>query len=162
MPINSPNKNRIVIAKGDSGATHHYIRPQDEDCLKNRKPNTTIKVTLPNAQAISSTTQGDLSLHKSISKQGRNAIILPQLQSSSLISLGQLCDDDCQVHLDKKKLKVYKNKEIILRGIRNRRDGLWDMLLHQPLKEDNYIKPTTHAALCGITKKICPIISLIM
>ena len=50
-------------------------------------------------------------------------------------------------------MKVCKNREVVLRGIRNRRDGLWDMPLIQPLKEDNYIKPATHAALHGITKK---------
>ena len=87
MPINSPNKHYIVIAKGDSGATRYYIRPQDEACLKDRKLNFTITVTLPNVQAISPTRQGDLSLHQSISFKGRNAIILPQLQSSLLISL---------------------------------------------------------------------------
>ena len=63
LPANSPNKHRIVIAKGDSGATHHYICPQDKAYLKDRKPNSTITVTLPNAQAISSTIQGNLSLH---------------------------------------------------------------------------------------------------
>ena len=36
LHANSSNKDRIVIAKGDSRATHHFICPQDEACLKNK------------------------------------------------------------------------------------------------------------------------------
>ena len=153
LPVKSPNENHIIIAKGDSGATNHCIRPQDEAFLKNTKPNSTIKVTLPNAKAISSTTQGELSLHHTISKQGRNAIILLQLQSSSLISLGQLCDDNCKVHLDKEEMNACKNGKVVLKGIRNKHDGLWDMPLKPTLTEDNCAKPPTHAALYGSNKR---------
>ena len=110
LPDNS-HKKSIVIAKGDSGASHHYIRQQDQHCLTDIKPNSSARVTLPNAKAISSTKQGNLNLHKSLTSKATNAVILPQLQSSSLVSLGQLCDDDCQVHLHKKDMKVHKNKK---------------------------------------------------
>ena len=77
MPINSSNKNHIIITKGDSGATHHYIYPQDKACIVNTKSNSTINITLPNAHTISSTRKVNLSLYQSISKQGRNTVILP-------------------------------------------------------------------------------------
>ena len=59
-----------------------------------------------------------------LSKKAKDAIVLPDLKSLLLISLGQLCDNNYQVLLDKRKLRVYKNKEIILEGIRNSSNGL--------------------------------------
>ena len=55
------------------------------------------------------------------------------LKNASLISLGQLCDDDCKVFLDKRKLAVYKNDKLIIHGSRNYSDRLWDV--HFPTKE---------------------------
>ena len=77
MPRNSPSKNRLIIARGNSRKTYYYISLQDEDCLNNTKLNSTMKITLLNAQAISPTTKGNLSLYQSISRQGKNAVILP-------------------------------------------------------------------------------------
>lgn len=100
----SSHKAPVTIAKGDSGASKHYWRPQDKNCLTNVQPYTNIAVTLPNANSISSETKGELPLSNKLSSRAKEAIVLPQLQSSSLISLGQLCDDDCDIHLNKKEL----------------------------------------------------------
>ena len=43
------------------------------------------------------------------------------------MSLGQLCDNDCEIILNKKKLVVLKNNKKILHADRNRSDGLWDI-----------------------------------
>ena len=53
MPADSPCTH--TIAKGDSGATNHYLRPQDQHCLANKQANTSIQVTLPNNKSIPST-----------------------------------------------------------------------------------------------------------
>ena len=80
-------------------------------------------------------------------------VVLPSLKSSSLISLGQLCDDDCSVLLDKKKLYVKKNNSMVLEGNRNMKDGLWDIPIpyydvgKRALQTDNYIHTPTHAAM---------------
>ena len=58
--------------------------------------------------------------------------MFPDLHSSSLISLGQLCDDDCHIHLDKHKIIVRKNHNVIFTGKRNFTDGLWDINLSTP------------------------------
>ena len=46
----------------------------------------------------------------------------------SLISLGQLCDDNCKVVLTKKKLYAYEDNKKVLEGNRiTSGDGLWDI-----------------------------------
>ena len=97
---------------------------------------------LPNAQSILSTKQGQLNLHPSLSTQSQQAIVLPQLKSASLISLGQLCDNKCTILLDKKKISVYKDNKVIINGYRNPIDGLWDI----PIKS-NYVSPPLIASL---------------
>ena len=89
LPVDS-NKSSTVIAKGDSGATNHYWRPEDKHVLDEIKKDTSIKVTLPNSQGIQSTDKGTLPISKYLSKKAQQATVLPQLSSSSLISLGQL------------------------------------------------------------------------
>ena len=69
------------------------------------------------------------------------------------MSLGQLCDDDYEVLLNKKKLTVKNNNKEILHGDRNRSDDLWDIKIpcyevyKRELQSDNFIKPPVHAAM---------------
>ena len=71
--------------------------------------------------------QGELLLSQHLSKQAKTAVVLPNLTSSSLISLGQLCDNGCKVNLDKNSLNVYKDSKLIMEGTRNKINGLWDI-----------------------------------
>ena len=71
---------------------------------------------IPNGATITSTKKGILPLSKKLTKEDSTAKILPGLSSASLISSGQLCDNDCKVFLDKKKLIAVKDDEIILEG----------------------------------------------
>ena len=121
-------QNNVIFAKGDSGATSHYIRIEDSDkCLDNIKKYDGPSVMLPDAGTIKPTLQGQLLLSNKLSKQAQRATVLPALKSSSLISLGQLCDNDCTVILDKNKMLAIKKNEVILRGCRNYLDGLWNI-----------------------------------
>ena len=122
-------KDKIIIAKGDIGATKHCIRDKDRKVLNNVEYYQGSSVTLPNNATIRSTEKGTIPLNKKLLKTAQTASILPGLESSSLISLGQLCDDDCKVLLDKKSLFVIKKDELILRGYRNKEDLLWDILV---------------------------------
>ena len=47
--------------------------------------------------------------------------------SISLLSIGQLCDDNCQALFDKHLLHIFKNRKLILQGFRIFLDGLWDI-----------------------------------
>ena len=94
---------------------------------------------LPNLQTIKAKQQGTLPIGLSKAASTVHIFDDEDLKNASLISLGQLCDDDCIVHLDKHKLLVFKDKTKILQGTRNHTDGLWDV--HFPSKE-----LTTHYA----------------
>ena len=138
----------FAIMKGDSGATSHYVRDQDKACLTNLTPYSGPSVLLPDADSIPPSQQGTLTLHHDLSRQAQVGTVLPQLRSSSLLSLGQLCDDGCDVVLNKRKLYAIKDKEVILQGFRNTTDGLWDIpVAKKQVQPDNYITPPSHAAL---------------
>ena len=148
-PVDShlSSNNNIVIAKGDSGASAHYWREQDKAILQNIHPDTTVKVTLPNAEPISSTLKGTIPLSSKLTSKAKQATVLPNLHSSSLISLGQLCDDNCKVILDKKELNVYKDEQVLLKGYRNSKDGLWDIPITTDTISSNFEMPPTHPGM---------------
>ena len=136
-----------VIAKGDSGATNHCWRPEDKHVLDGIKKDTSIKVTLPNSQGMQSAGKGTLLISKYLSNKAQQATVLPQLSSSSLMSLGKFCDDDCKVELDKSNLKVFKEKKLVMKGYRNQKDGLWDMPMTNPIVINNVKLPQTHPGM---------------
>lgn len=124
--------NRYVIAKGNSAASKHYFTTKDSHVLLKvgfdaKSPT----VLLPNSSSMTATATGELPLHDIISTLGKKTAIFDSLHSS-LISLGQLCDDNCIVVLGKKIMEVIKNNEVIIRGNRSTSgDGLWDIKLPQ-------------------------------
>jgi len=128
------------VAKLYSAASHHYVRPNDQDCLDNIKNYIGPSVTQPDSTQLQPSSQGLLTLSNALSTDAQKATILPNLKSSTLISLGQICDDNCSVLLNKNKLYAVKDDDItynfdrnnfILEGSRNPNDGLWDIPLHK-------------------------------
>ena len=100
-------------------------------------------MVLPYADTIEPTQQGVL--FSNISKQAQTAIALPALQSSSLISLGQLCDDDCIVVLNKKNICAIKEDEVVLQDQRHFTDKIWDIPIQKTsLQEEKYVTPDLH------------------
>ena len=84
------------------------------------QPAASCNVMLPNYEAITPSQRGPIPFSNKLSTAEKDAIMLPQLKSSSLIFLGQLCDDDCSVLLNKTSLKVTKKNEIALELILRR------------------------------------------
>ena len=90
------------------------------------------------------TAVGRLPLPASLTALETNTHVFDDLPSASLISLGQLCDDNCIDILDKHKIQVIKESQVVMQGYRNLEDGLWDI----PIK-----KPFKHKALAIITRE---------
>ena len=65
----------------------------------------------------------------SLSTNAQTALIYPDLNNESLLSIGQFCVDDCLALFTKKNVYIIKDDAVILNGVRNRTDGLWDIQL---------------------------------
>ena len=74
---------------------------------------------------------GILPLHQSLTNRAKQVQVLPKLTNSSLLSIGQLCDDNCAALFRKHDLHVFKYNKLVLKGVRNYCDGLWDVPLPQ-------------------------------
>lgn len=103
-----PNPTHIYIAKGDVGASSHQFRPEDALLLNDLQRNNTVNVKISDGKAIVSFYQDQPPFPNMLSKQSKTVTIPPHLRNVSLFSLGQLCDNNCDVHLDKKNLTVKK------------------------------------------------------
>ena len=156
---NRPPKQPIsnCIAKADSGASDHYLRECDEDCLKNIQSFNGPHVTLPNNSQLQATRHGDLPFSDLLSKEAKTGVILPGLHSSSLVSLGKLCDDGCEILLNDRKMYAVKNNTVVLEGQRNPYDRLWDIPVQKntitPCNTKHFIKHAGLYHLTGITNK---------
>ena len=125
IPLNSTS----IVLKADSGASKNFIRSSDAHILQNitLTPKGPI-VALPDMSILKAEHQGSLPIN-GLSTNAKNAHILPGLKSTSLLSLGQICDDNCQVHLTKHNITILKNNQKIIEGYRNITDGLWDIVI---------------------------------
>ena len=92
---------------------------------------------------MSATRTGNIPLEIGLSDHAKKAHISDRLQSASLITLGQLFDDDCVAILDKNEINIIKVKTLILKGHRNKTDGLWDIPISRTVR---------HHAMVIITK----------
>ena len=150
----SSNKN-IVIAKGDSAASQNYWREEDKHCLQNLQPYTGTSVILPDGDTLKASQQGIINISGKLSQSAQRATVLKNLTSSSLISLGQICDDKCTVIMQADKLYAAKTKnieinvnhsDILLQGYRNPSDGLYDIpITKSTMQSNNFIMPKLHA-----------------
>ena len=111
-----------------------------------------------------------------MSDDAQCATVLKNLNSSSLISLGQICDDKCSVVMDSKQLFAIKTKDlkidmdtnnILMQGYRNPTDGLYDIPItnatinsapiqtdHYFIQPDNFVFPEVKGYTVQQHKKI--------
>ena len=110
IPQTQPSNLCSITAKGDSGASGHYCQLSDSKVLNDIKQETGPTVHLPDMSTIVSEQCGQIPISTELSRIAQKAAILKNLQSASLISFGQLCDDNCEVLLKMEKCFVIKNK----------------------------------------------------
>ena len=125
--------------------------------IKNIKDYTSFYVILPNADTLAAFQQGVLSISHLLSKKSQTATVLPNLKSSSLILLGQVCDDNCTIVLHKTKLYTIKSnkidikidkKDIFMEGTKNHQDGLYDIpVTKTTITNNNVVLPQLHCII---------------
>ena len=114
---------------------------------------------LPDGYVLTATDQGKINILDQLSERAQTATVLKNLKSSSLISLGQVCDDNCTIVMDADKLYATKSKNIcidvrdsnkLMRGLRNPLDGLYDIPIQPTTIQHNYALPPVKNAVQNI------------
>ena len=135
-----PKHNSSICLKADTGASKTYVRPMDKDILQQRA---TIKngpkVQIPNGVSMTTTETGILPLHQNLSTQAQSGNVINGLNNASLLSIGQLCDDNCVAVFDKRFLRIFKNGTLVVKGLRNWTDELWDVTIATQQQKMNMI-----------------------
>ena len=124
-----PTSTNIRI-KADSGASAHYFREEEAKILLNKQniqQQQGPRVRLPDNTVMTPTKHGHLPI-PTLSPATTSTHVYNKLRSASLVSVGQLCDEDCLAVFSKKYLHIFnKNGKVIINGSRNLQDGLWDV-----------------------------------
>ena len=88
--------NSITYAKADTGASKTFIKQTHISTLQNiRRLQLGPTVLLPNNESLVASHQGQLQFNDCQSDTAKTVYVLPGMTNESLISIGQLCDDDC-------------------------------------------------------------------
>ena len=110
--------------KADSGASGTYLMETHAKKLHNLQQTTNgPAVGTPTGIRIEPNKNGNLPFD-GLSEEAKQAHVFPELTSASLLSMGQLCDDDCTAIFTKNDLQIFKNGKLLIKGLRNRKDGL--------------------------------------
>jgi hypothetical protein len=104
---------------GDQGAEQHCV---------NVSPTTTgPSVQVANGHIIEPNKRVTIPLAPELSADAKIGHLFNNLQSGTLISLGQLCGDECDALFTKYDVKIYKHGQVIIVGKRNPTNGLWNI-----------------------------------
>jgi hypothetical protein len=107
----------------DSGTTGHYLLLA-APCHNKQPATRPLQVKLPNVHTIDSTHTCELNLPGLLPLQARKAHLFPALTGHSLLSVGELCDQGCDVTLATDSVVVIHNKRILLTGGHRDTNGL--------------------------------------
>ena len=134
ISIVDPPQHATIVVKSDSGASDNYWCTEDTLVLTNLKYNRDgPTVQLPNNATMNATKTESIPLQGSRSTHKKKSHVFDGINIPSLISLGQLYDDEFIAILDKNEINILKNNTVVLRGHRNRTDVLWDIPISIPL-----------------------------
>ena len=126
---------RTHKAAADSGASKHYFRFSDTNCLTDIKDSDgETSVTFPNGNVIHSSKEGYLKI-PTLDQAGCRVQIFQDadLSEFSLLSIGQFCDVGCIAHYDKHGMWLTDAEDItLLEGTRDEDTGLYMVDLNTP------------------------------
>ena len=142
--IVDPPKPATIISKAGRVVSNNYWQTEYMTVFTNvKRTRDGPTVQLPNNETMSTTRTENITLESSLSAHAKKTHIFDGLYSASYISLSQMFDDDCVAILYKNIINILKGKTLILKGHRNKTDGLWDIPISRPVR---------HCAMEIITK----------
>ena len=120
--------------------------------LQNIYCNTFICIALPDNEPINSALCSTMPLLSQLLLKSKEAAVLLNLHNFSLISLEQLCNNDCKVVLHKNELNIYKDKKVLLKRCQNPEDAMWEISIVESIIPNNFIIPV-HLLITENNKK---------
>ena len=116
----------------DSGATGTFVSSADALQLQRAVPIFNGPTVLSaSGDVMTPTHSGILPLSSLLSNKAQSAFVLDDLKTGTLVSLSQLCDDDCIAIFSRFKVQILKQDKIIITGKRMS-NGLWSIPLQIP------------------------------
>ena len=101
------NETYVVVVKAYGDTSQHYFKSEDVTVIKNCiKTQVEPTVSLPDGTAMQATKKRNLELSPLLSKKATTVHIFDGIHNFSLLSIGQLCDDDCVAVLHKRKINI--------------------------------------------------------
>jgi hypothetical protein len=104
-------------------------------CSDKQAAHVPFNVNMPNGMTIQSSHTCNVLL-TDLPHQARQAHILPGLVHSSLISVGQLCDNECSVTFTQDQVTVSRNRKEVMYGSQDPESRLWRVNLKQKMKPE--------------------------
>lgn len=128
----------------DSGASNHYLTTSAL-ILQKMKTNAPISITLPDGTSVRSTHTCLLDLPM-LPLQARQAHIIPDLASHSLISVPTLCNAGCQVHFSDNACKITHDNKTIMCATKCADTNMWmiPLTMQQPAQQTPNTHPAAH------------------
>jgi hypothetical protein len=113
----------------DSGCTSNFLSAA-APCSDKQAVHVPLNVNMLNGTTIHLSHTCNLLL-TDLPPQAWQAHTLPGLVHNSLISVGQLCDNECSVTFTQDKVRVSKNEICVMYGSRDPKSRLWRVNLKQ-------------------------------
>jgi hypothetical protein len=131
----------------DSGASGNFgARSAEKYCTEVQDPLFPNPVQVANGEDMEAAKQVQFNLAPELSPEAQSGHTYNDLKTGTLVSVGQLADDNCNTIFSKHAAYVFKNGKIIITGKRNLTNGLWNIPLN-PTSTQKPPTPTNNLAL---------------
>ena len=103
----------------DTGASKHFLQTKTiSTCtdIKMIPKNSQTAATAADGGQMQATHQVKVPLSPALTDKAKSAYVLDNLSTGSLVSIGQLCDDDCVALFSKYDVKIIKTGKQSLKG----------------------------------------------
>jgi hypothetical protein len=104
-------------------------------CSNKQAAHFPLNVNMPNSTTRQSSHTCNLLL-TDLPPQALQAHILPGLVHNSLISMGQLCNNDCSITFTEDQVMVSRNGKNVMHGSRDPKSGLWRVDLKHKIEPE--------------------------
>ena len=114
---------------GTTGATGHYLDDTAEQYYTHiEHTSTRPSVRVANGENIETSKRATVPLAKELSDKAKVGHIFDDLQSGSLISIGQLCNDNCVALFMKYDIQIYKDGKVVITRVQKRQRNILSCL----------------------------------